>query len=203
MTPLRPLLWLALALPLTLPAQDRGTPAASTWLPWPAIEPIPGSALDLKNLNERPAGAHGFIEVRDGHFATSEGQRLRFWGCNLSSGENFPDEATATRLARRLAQGGINIVRLHHLENPWSVDSAGSLWTPGSKDRIRVDPQQLDKLHRLVAALKAEGIYVDLNLKVSRTLGEADGFPASIAQCPPFQKRVDYFEPRLVELQKD
>jgi hypothetical protein len=174
-----------------------------TFFDWPYAEPLAGSALDCSGLNVKPAGSQGRIQVRDGHFVTADGHRIRFWGCNISSNENFPDEASARRLARRLAQGGINIARLHHLDNAWSVDSAGSLWKPGSTDRLHIDPAQLDKLHRLVAALKAEGIYCDVNLKVSRTLGPADGFPESIAKCPPFQKRVDYFDERMIRLQED
>ena len=175
------------------------------WFAWPYVDPQPGSALDTSGLNHKPAGSRGAVAVRDGVFVTSDnGERLRFWGCNISSNEAFPaDAATAERMARRLAAGGVNIARLHHLDNPWSVDSAGSLWKPGSQDRINIDPTQLDKLHRLVAALKAQGVYSNINLKVSRTHTEADGFPASIAQLPSFHKRVDYYSRRHVELQKD
>jgi hypothetical protein len=185
------------------PAAD-SIPIPAGWFVWPYAEPQPGSALDTSSLNHKPAGSRGRVVVRDGVFVTSDdGARIRFWGCNLSSNEAFVDAATADRLARRLAMGGINIARLHHLDNPWSVDSGGSLWKPGSQDRIAIDPAQLDKLHRVVAALKAEGIYSNVNLKVSRTHTEADGFPPSIAQTPPFQKRVDYFSRRIIDLQKD
>jgi hypothetical protein len=174
------------------------------WFAWPYVEAQTGSALDTSDLNHKPAGSRGQVVVRNGVFVTSkDGRRIRFWGCNLSSNEAFVDAETAKALARRLAQGGINIARLHHLDNSWSVDSAGSLWKPGSQDRIHIDPTQLDKLHRLVAELKAQGIYSNVNLKVSRTHTEADGFPPSIAQTPGFQKRLDYFQRRIVELQKD
>ncbi|ACB75426.1 hypothetical protein [Opitutus terrae] len=173
------------------------------WFLWPAVEPQDGSALDASELNARPAGSLGRVEVRDGHFVTEQGGALRFWGANLSSNENFPDAATAERLARRMAKGGINIVRLHHLDNNWSVQSRGSLWSPDDPRRIQIDPQQLDKLHRLVAELKRQGIYSNVNLKVSRTFSTADGFPESIAQTPTFNKRVDYFQRRMIELQKD
>ncbi len=185
------------------PVACAATDETAGWFEWPYAEPAAGSALDSSPLNHKPAGVFGRVEARDGHFFTADGQRLRFWGCNISSEANFPDEASARRLAKRLAQGGVNIARLHHLDNPWSVDSAGSLWTPGQPGRTQIDPAQLDRLHRLVAALKAEGIYSNVNLKVSRTLGVADGYPASIAECPPFQKRVDYFSARMVEQQKE
>lgn len=195
---------LAFGLIAFLPLGVRAAALPAGWFSWPYVEPQPGSALDTSGLNHRPAGARGAIIVRDGQFVTSnDGQRIRFWGCNLSSDEAFVDAATADRLARRLAQGGVNIVRLHHLDNPWSVDSGGSLWKPGSTDRICIDPQQLDRLHRVVAALKAQGIYSNVNLKVSRTLTAADGFPESIGAAPGFQKRLDYFQERIVALQKD
>lgn len=178
-------------------------PVPEGWFVWPAMEAKQGTALDGSGLNHHPAGALGRVVVRDGQFATELGGRLRFWGCNLSSGENFPDAETAKRLARRLAKGGINIARLHHLDNNWSVESRGSLWSPGDSQRIKVDAQQLDKLHRLIAELKRVGIYSNLNLKVSRTFSAADGFPETISQTPPFQKRVDYFQRRMIELQKD
>jgi hypothetical protein len=176
----------------------------SGWIPWPTIEPVPGSALDLSGLNPAPAGAHGRVIVKDGHFATAaDGRRIRFWGCNISSEQNFLSAADADTLARRLAQGGVNIARLHHTDNPWSVASGGSIWSADRPDHARIDPAQLDKLHRLVAALKARGIYSNINLKVSKTLVPEDGFPASIAQTSPFQKQVDYFQRRMVELQRD
>jgi hypothetical protein len=187
-----------------LPLGVRAAALPAGWFSWPYVEPQPGSALDTSGLNHQPAGARGAIIVRDGQFVTAnDGQRIRFWGCNLSSDEAFVDAATADRLARRLAQGGVNVARLHHLDNPWSVNSGGSLWKPGSTDRVHIDPQQLDRLHRVVAALKAQGIYSNVNLKVSRTLTAADGFPESITAAPGFQKRLDYFQERIVELQKD
>jgi hypothetical protein len=168
------------------------------------VEPVAGSALDLSALNPEPAGAHGRVLVKDGHFATADdGRRIRFWGCNISSEQNFLSAADADTLARRLAQGGVNIARLHHMDNPWSVASGGSIWPKDRRDHSRIDPAQFDKLHRLVAALKARGIYSNINLKVSKTLVLEDGFPASIAQCPPFQKQVDCFQRRMIELQKE
>lgn len=181
-----------------------GDASREGWFEWPFVEALPGSALDASSLNHMPAGINGAITVKNGVFVTgSNGERIRFWGCNLSSNEAFVDAETADRLAKRLAQGGINIARLHHLDNPWSVDSAGSLWTPGSKDRIRIDPSQLDKLHRLIAALKEQGIYSNINLKVSRTHTVEDGFPPSIESTPQFQKRIDYFQSQIVDYQKD
>lgn len=180
------------------------TEDTSDWTPWPAVEPVAGSALDLSGMNPEPAGARGRVIVKGGHFATeADGNRIRFWGCNISSEQNFLSPGDADILARRLAQGGINIARLHHMDNPWGTATGGSIWSKDRPDHLQIDAGQLDKLHRLVAALKTRGIYSNVNLKVSKTLVPEDGFPASIAQTPPFQKQVDYFQHRMVELQKE
>lgn len=173
------------------------------WFDWPMVEPLAGSALDLSRLN-RPGEKLGRIAVREGRFVDAGGQPLRFWGANLSANECFPPTAEeAATISRRLAKGGVNIARLHHLDNPWAIDSGGSLWRSDRPDRRELDPEQLDKLHRLIAALRDQGIYSNLNLKVSKSLGVADGFDATIAQLHQFQKRVDIFDRRMIELQKD
>lgn len=49
------------------------------WFEWPEVEAQAGSALDTSALNPQPAGALGRVIVRDGHFATTNGGRIRFW----------------------------------------------------------------------------------------------------------------------------
>ena len=58
----------------------------------------------------------------------------------------------------------------------WGQDS--SIWDYSYKDRQHISTAQLDKLDYLVAQLKKQGVYVNLNLHVSRQFSEADGFPA-------------------------
>lgn len=172
------------------------------WFVWPLETPASGSALDASALNSAPAGAHGRIRVEDGHFVTGDGHRIRFWGANLAGSDAFVSAKRADELAELFARNGINIVRLHHLDNPWDVKNGGSIWSKDRNDHLQIDPAQLDKIHRLVAALKARGIYVDVNLKVSKTLVPADGFPATVTQFPDFQKRIDMVDRRMIELQK-
>ena len=184
------------------PVRAAETSAPPGWFVWPVVEPAAGTAPDVSWLNTAPAGGRGRVGVQDGHFATADGQRIRFLGTNITAEDCFRSAAAAEAFARLLAKGGVNIARLHHLDNAWG-GGTGSLWPAGGPKHRELDPAQLDKLHRLMAALKANGIYSNLNLKVSKTLTEADGFPASIAQLPDFQKRVDFFDPRMIELQKD
>lgn len=191
----------ALLLAASLGAAD---PAPAGWFAWPMVEPVAGTALDVSWLNATHGEQLGRISVRDGRFVDAAGQPLRFWGANLSDSQAFPPTREEARLiARRLARGGVNIARLHHLDNPWGADSGGSLWPKRSAAHRELDPAQLDKLHRLIAELRAQGIYSNLNLKVSKTLVPADGFAETVRQLPSFQKRVDIYDRKMIELQKD
>lgn len=192
------------ACPLLCTALSAFAAIPDTWFVWPALEPLPGSALDASSLNTAPAGATGRVRVENGHFVTEKGGRLRFWGANLSAYQCFPTSREEARLiATRLARGGVNIVRLHHLDNQWGLGTGGSIWRADRPDHLELDAVQLDRLHLLIAELKAHGIYSNLNLKVSKTLAPADGFPASISQVPDFDKRIDMFQRRMIDLQKD
>ena len=49
-------------------------------LPWDAP---PDAVADARFLLDAPAGKHGFIKVRDGHFWFAGLGRQRFWAVNL------------------------------------------------------------------------------------------------------------------------
>jgi hypothetical protein len=173
------------------------------WFPWPMVEPVAGSALDASSLNPAPAGEAGRIQVKDGAFVTPDGRPLRFLGVNIPGHDAFPSAADAELIATRLSRAGVNIARLHHLDNPWGIGNGGSLWRKEGGRHQELDTEQLDRLHRLIAVLARHGIYTNLNLKVSKTLSPADGFPDSVSQFPDFQKRVDIYDRRMIGLQKD
>src|SRR6185437_2268129 len=92
-------------------------------IPWD--DATPGTATDVSFLNVKPAGAHGGIVVKDGHFAEANtGRRVRFLGVNLAAHSAFPSHEDAEKVAARLAKYGVNIVRLHHMDNDfWSADA--------------------------------------------------------------------------------
>jgi hypothetical protein len=117
-------------------------------LPWDDATP---GITDLSGYLEKPAGRHGFVTARDGHLFAGE-KRIRFFGVNLAFGANFPTHADATKVAARMAKFGINCVRFHHLDT--SVAPAGLL----EKDRVTLNPENLDRLDYFIAQLKAHGI---------------------------------------------
>ena len=188
------------------------TPAAPPVAPAPAMFPFvlpwddaaPGTITDVSFLNAEPAGVNGYITPKNGHFVESRtGRRIRFLGTNFAANSAFPSHADAEKVAARIAKLGINLVRLHHMDNDgWGTGT--SLWDTSVKDRQRIDPAQLDKLDFLVAQLKKRGVYSNINLHVSRQFTPADGFPASVSDIPfSFDKRVDEFDRRMIKLQKD
>src|SRR5208283_3135369 len=75
-----------------------------------------------------------------------------------------------------------------------------SIWGD-SPNHLTIDPKRLERLDYLIFQFKRNGIYVDINLHVSRWLGVAEGFVAQ-KQRPNYDKGLDNFEPRMIDLQK-
>ncbi len=193
----------AVLLALSLPGSAQ-VPVNSFPFVVPWDDASPGTLTDVSFLNARPAGVHGYIAAKNGHFVeTGTGKRVRFLGTNFAGRDAFPSHADAEKVAVRIAKLGINLVRLHHMDNSdWGQDA--SIWDYGYKDRQHLSAVQLDKLDYLVAQLKRNGVYVNLNLHVSRQFSAADGFPAAVSQIPTsYDKRVDEFDPRMIQLQKN
>jgi hypothetical protein len=176
--------------------------------PFPCVMPLDGGngLVDLSALNHRPAGSRGAVTVRDGHFVLSgSDERIRFLGVALTFAAAFPEPDVAQAMARRFARLGINAVRIHYIDG----GTAGrfgrhSIWDPASPNVPRLDPAQLARLDRLLAALREQGIYYNLNLKVGRVFGAEDGLPADYLGEPTRQitKSFDLVDPQLISLQR-
>lgn len=170
-------------------------------MPWD--DAVKNVAADVSFLNATPAGAHGHIIAKDGRFVEAgTGNRIRFLGTNFTFHAAFPEHAAAEKTAAHLAKLGLNLVRFHHLDSSWGINRGASIWDAKYKDHQHIDPAQLDKLDYLIAQLKKNGIYVNLNLHVSRDFSEADGFPASVSRIR-YAKGVDNFNQRMIALQKN
>lgn len=164
-------------------------------LPW---DDSSRTAVHVGALNPAPAGGDGFLQARDGRLVDGKGRRVRLLGVNLVFNANFPAKPDAVKLAARMRKFGINIVRLHHMD---FYHAPRGIFDPRFKDRQHLDAEQLDRLDYLVAQLKANGIYVNVNLHVSRHFTAADGF-ADTDNLPRHGKALSYYEPRMIELQK-
>ncbi len=78
------------------------------------------SPVDVSYLLDAPADKHGFVQVKDGHLATGDGQRIRFWGVNITDWSKgslqIPAKEDAEFIAGTLARFEVNSVRFQFLD---------------------------------------------------------------------------------------
>jgi hypothetical protein len=166
-----------------------------TFTPPPAASDAP---LDLSALNEAPAGGHGFVTNRGGHFNFADGTRARFWGTDIVGPRLFMPHAEADQVAARMAKLGINLVRLHFLDNNWGEQS---LFDPRADNTQTFQPESLEKLDYLISALKKNGVYVYPDWSVGRKYREGDQVPG-YNELEEGAKTVIHFSRRVIELNK-
>lgn len=164
----------------------------------------PGSALDVSFLLDKPSGKHGFVTTAADQFVFEDGTPIRFWGTVFAFKANFPSHAEAEIIAQRLARSGCNIVRLHHMD--WGGYENGH-WNlfdsePGPGGELRLSEERLDKLDYLIYQLKKNGIYVYMDLFVSRGFSEKEGV-RDAADFYVVSNPLTLFDPKLIELQKE
>jgi len=181
----------------TANAQEQGR-----WFPFSIDQDGLTGAVDFSHLNH-PLTAADRITVKDGHFVNARGERVRFWGVNFAFGANFPEPKDAARLAKRLRRLGINLVRLHHMDTSPDADPAvcRSILTTGPYPTF--NSIAMARLRGFMNALKAEGIYVNLNLHVGYLFRpDVDKVPGP-APLPTHSKPLHIFYPRMVDLQAE
>ncbi|AFL50039.1 hypothetical protein [Sinorhizobium fredii] len=133
--------------------------ASDEWVPVRdvSLEVQSGSPLDFSSF--LPNGAidaeHRLVAGGGGRlaYAKSPEKPLRMLCASLAwspASGGFPDHDGAERYARQLALHGYNIARLHFTD--------ASLMFGRQKD-FDFDPETLDRIHYLLAALKRNGIY--------------------------------------------
>ena len=169
-----------------------GTAKATELIPFviPAT-PNPASALAFSSLPIPPDGER--LVIREGHFSVGT-QRVRIWGVNTCFGANFPTHANAERIASRLAAGGVNSVRFHHMD---SAAFPRGILDP--QDARRLSAEALDRLDYFIAQLARHGIYANINLHVGRAASQFLGLPQPGTH---YDKIVGLFTPVLIEAQK-
>ena len=145
--------------------------AAPAWIPFAVEHDIePGSALDFSWIAaaHAPCGVHGRVVARGGHFEFEHrpGEAVRFWGGNLCTGANFPDEDKVDAAIAHMARAGYNAVRLHHHDDGLVAKNPDA-FGPGGPG---LDPDALRRMDALVAACGRHGLYVITDLYVSRSV---------------------------------
>jgi hypothetical protein len=99
---------------------------------------------------------------------------------------------------------GINCVRMHFMDAAgwprglWDVEGWGDFAHRGFA------PEALERLDYLIAQLKENGVYTNINLHVARQWSPEDGFPApgQGESVPSLGKGIGLFYPKAIEEQK-
>ncbi len=137
------------------PGQTTGRAEPGKWAFEPAPDPLrDGALLDLRYLNERPAGKHGFVGLAEGgeSFVDGRGHPLRFWGGTTYVFRDGASVEDVQRVGEFYAKRGVNIVRFH------------GNFSGKQGDFGAVDESQLDNAWKLVAGMKEAGIYTNISV---------------------------------------
>ncbi|WP_165070101.1 glycosyl hydrolase family 5 [Paludisphaera rhizosphaerae] len=135
------------------------------------------SPVDLRFLNagDRPAGGRGPVRASGDALVFGDGSPARFWGGNLAAYALFATpRATVPAQARRMAQMGFNLMRIHHHDSSWVSPNVFGRKPTTTR---RLDPAAMERLDWWIKSLKDEGIYVWLDLRVGRQIPPGDGPP--------------------------
>jgi len=170
-------------------------------VPFVIPDSVENSLIAIPRFSAIPVGDKR-IEIHDGHFRLRE-ERFRVWGVNLCFGANFPTHTDAETIAVRLHGFGVNSIRLHHMDmQPFPR----GIWDPADATKLSVEA--MDRLDFFIAQLAKLGIYVNLNLHVSRTHSEVLKLPPTFKPgtdntfSSRFDKLVGMFTPALIAAQK-
>ena len=164
------------------------------------------SPVDLSFLNagDRPAGRHGFIKVAGDKLVFEDGTPARFWGTNLAGPVLFstPHE-NVPRQARRIAQLGYNLVRIHQQDANWVRPN---IFGNDAKDTRHLDPRSLAALDYWIKCLEDEGIYIWLDMHYLREIKPADGVTVGrdeISRAKGIMWGFNYVNPQLISLMQE
>ena len=172
------------------------------YIPYPSYyDDMP---IDISSAfkNEKPAGRHGFLGIRDGRFAFEDGAPGRFWGTNFNGGACFPSHGYSEKVARRLAKTGVNIVRFHQLDAEWNTPNIFS-FSKGERigHTLELHVESMDRLDYLVYCLKEQGIYCYLDMLTYRHFKTGDGVE-SVLELADAPSPYIYYNRKMIELQK-
>ncbi|HNX33911.1 MAG TPA: carbohydrate binding domain-containing protein [Kiritimatiellia bacterium] len=155
-----------------------------------ADEETAGTPIDLSFLNPEPAGSRGYLRPDGERIVNGRGEEVRLFGSNICDFHSMPPKANAPLMARRLKQLGFNFIRLHYFD--FAKAPQGIL----NDDMQTLNPEKLDQFDWLVAQLKENGIYVDINLHICRP------YPDQPEGLHRFGKGIDFIHDPYIESQK-
>lgn len=152
--------------------------------------------------DEKPAGKHGFVRTEGEALVFEDGTPARFWGVAFNAAANFPEHEYAEKVASRLAQAGVNLVRCHQLDAQHLAPNIFSFTRKRIETTRQLDPTSMDRLDYLISCLKKQGIYIYMDNIVMRKFKEADGV-AHAGELQDGAKPYAVFDETLIQLQME
>ena len=153
--------------------------------------------------DECPAGKHGFAKADGENLRFEDGTLAKFWGVMLNGAACFPPHDRAEQIAQRLSHAGINVVRLHQMDDEWMAPNLYRL-TAGQRVTNTRDlcPESLDRMDYLIKCLKDKGIYISVDMTTYRRFKPGDG--VKFAHLLHEGSRLyAMYDPTMIELQKE
>jgi hypothetical protein len=83
------------------------------WFVFKPTEVKAGNAIDMSSWLDKPAGRHGFLQMKEDDFVFEDGTPVKFWGVNIASEKPFVENSKATAWTKFMVAYGINAVRFH------------------------------------------------------------------------------------------
>ncbi len=133
------------------------------------------SPIDLSflNKNDLPAGKRGFVKAKGDKLIFGDGTSAKFWGTNMMAYALFSTpEIDIKAHAKRLAQLGYNLVRIHHHDSDWVEPN---IFQNQKNNTHELSETAFKKLDWWIQCLEEQGIYIWLDLHVGRTVTKNDG----------------------------
>ncbi len=188
----------------TLSPEERFGPTDTTdW--FPAALAWDASPVDLSFLNKdhRPAGRDGFVRAEGDQLVFGDGTPARFWGGNIAAYALFSTPRKVVPLqARRMAQLGYNLMRIHHHDSGWV--SPNVFGDKKAETTRRLSPSSLEAIDWWIKCLKDEGIYVWLDLHVGRPILPGDPLRKGAAEVIKDNlKGFNYYNDELRDLMRE
>ena len=132
--------------------------SSDDWYAFKIPDRIPDDSVwQMRDWLEKPAGKHGRI-LRQGDKLVYNAAPIKLWGITNTYDNCAPDAALADKRADFYSALGINAVRLHKF-----ADGPGWQGILAKGSHTEFDPAELDRMDYFVAALKKQGIYVNLS----------------------------------------
>lgn len=119
------------------------------WFTFQPKDTLPGASIKMAQWLHKPAGKHGFLQMRGKDYVFEDGTPVKFWGVNIADSRPFSDSAYASYWTQYMAGYGINAVRFHKFT--WdAIDPALS---------TNLKAERWQRLDYFSHTLAQEGIY--------------------------------------------